>query len=203
MSAADVKPSQMVKSPVFILFYLWLFFYAVCGQSFISNVSPMAVSIGCTSMTAAVIVGAAAVFNGFGRIIIGALLDKFRLTSIMLVLSIYLVCMLTVIMISLETDNSVLFTAGALGMGISFSGIPITMAMFIADTWGMKYYAANYSIANTCMLPQSLIGVMLFTRIVGSTGAYASGFRLLLLFAALLVVNTVLIMKVRNNEKNI
>ena len=201
--AVDMKPSQMIKTPIFYLFYLWLFFYAVCGQAFISNISPMAVSLGGAGMTAAVIVGVTAVFNGFGRIIIGAMLDRIKMTVMMLVLSLYLVCMLTVLMTAMKTGNLVLFTIGALGMGISFSGIPISMAIFVADTWGMKYYASNYSVANTNMIPQSLIGVMLFTKIVGNTGSYIDGFWLLMLFAVLLVISTVLIMKVRKNEQDI
>ena len=201
--AVDMKPSQMIKTPIFYLFYLWLFFYAVCGQAFISNISPMAVSLGGAGMTAAVIVGVTAVFNGFGRIIIGAMLDRIKMTVMMLVLSLYLVCMLAVLMTAMKTGNLVLFTIGALGMGISFSGIPISMAIFVADTWGMKYYASNYSVANTNMIPQSLIGVMLFTKIVGNTGSYIDGFWLLMLFAVLLVISTVLIMKVRKNEQDI
>ena len=198
-----MKPSQMIKTPIFYLFYLWLFFYAVCGQAFISNISPMAVSLGGAGMTAAVIVGVTAVFNGFGRIIIGAMLDRIKMTVMMLVLSLYLVCMLAVLMTAMKTGNLVLFTIGALGMGLSFSGIPISMAIFVADTWGMKYYASNYSVANTNMIPQSLIGVMLFTKIVGNTGSYIDGFWLLMLFAVLLVISTVLIMKVRKNEQDI
>lgn len=201
--ATDMKPSQIIKTPVFYLFYLWLFFYAVCGQAFISNISPMAVSIGGAEMIAAAIVGVTAVFNGFGRIIIGMLLDKIRLNVMMIVLSLYLLCMLAVIIAAMKTENLLLFTIGAMGMGVSFSGIPISMAIFVADTWGAKYYALNYSVVNTCMIPQSFIGMMLFTGIVGSTGSYINGFWFLMLLSVLLLINTVTIMKVRKNEQDI
>ena len=117
------------------------------------------------------------VFNGAGRVIVGNFYDK-KGGKIAMVLDIALMFAGGVFLVAgAMTTGMVLVLVGLLSMGMCYGGNPTICSTFVNKYYGPKYFAVNFGIAMFNLVPAAIIGPMLSSKLVESSGgSYDSTF---------------------------
>lgn len=183
----DYTTAQMIKLPAFWL----LFFVIVCsnliGTGIIGHSRYVASEAGVAASISALVVGLQSVCNGFGRLTIGTLFDRFgRAVALFTDVCCFIVsCVL--LMTALNTSSAVLAIIGLLLAGFSYGGMPTITSTVTADCFGTTHYTSNYSIVNMSMLPASF-GATIMGSIQTASGSYTTAFMVFLGVTAIVIV---------------
>lgn len=176
---------QMCKQPRFWAMYAWYFVNHFGAYMVISCVVPYGLDMGVAAIMAAVIGGFLGVFNGFGRPIIGHLVDHYSRKVIMIADSLLMVIGL-VLLVTLPRviDPFIGTIIGAALIGFSLGGSITIGNSHVRVYYGSKHVASNMGIVCTPDLPTGILGPIIASSIYMSTGAYTNAF----LLAAVIVL---------------
>ena len=134
------------------------------------------------------------VFNGAGRVIIGAIFDKIGRKTTMLINICILLAAGIVLFMGAKTSAIVLVVIGLLLTGISYGGNPTISSAFINRQYGRKHFAVNFSLGNFSLIPAAIAGPMISSKLVeGAGGAYDTTFIAMIVFGAVSLVFYVLL----------
>lgn len=176
---------EMLKTPQFWIFVVWCVASNSAGLMIISSAAPIAVAFGAPAIVGMVV----SIFNGAGRVMIGAIFDKLGRKGTMLINIGILAAAGVVLLLGAKTAAVALILIGLLGMGLSYGGNPTITASFINKQFGPKYFAVNFSLANFSLIPAALIGPMLTSKLIEkSGGTYDTTFMAIIALAAIAFV---------------
>lgn len=169
----DVQTKDMIKTGKFWVIFLWGLFSSACALSIIGKASPMAQNaLQMTAIVAAFAVGIISVFNGVGRVVMGFIYSKLSKKTLMIVISLMFLCSSFILMLALQTKNSLLIYPGFLLTGYAYGSVPSFGVSIIREYFGTKYYSVNMSVFNSHLIISAIIGSSLTGQIFGATGNY-------------------------------
>lgn len=188
---------EMLRTASFWLFFIWSIVISAAGLLVINSAATIAVAFGAPAVLGLLV----SLFNGFGRVTIGALFDKVGRRKSMTVDNLVLLLAGMALVLGAVLKDFIPVFAGLLLIGISYGGSPALTSAFISSAYGSKHYAVNFSIANFLLIPAAIIGPMIASVLQEkANGAYDSTFIMIVGFAvAGLVLNLFLTKAVKKS----
>lgn len=183
VSAHEYTPKQMLKSPIFYLFFLWVVLLCSFGLGVIGHAKQIGADAGATVGLATLMVGIISIGNGGGRVLIGMFSDaKGRGKALLASNFIPLLCGIC-FLIALITGNVIPLVVASALAGLGMAGIPTMSSIYAAEFFGRENYATNFSIINLAIIPSALLGPSLMSYAMASTGSYFTAIILFLLMS--------------------
>jgi OFA family oxalate/formate antiporter-like MFS transporter len=167
---------EMIKTPQFVLIWLWYWFTAASGLLMIGQLAPFAQESGIARETAVFAVGFLSFFNGLGRPGFGALSDKIGRRNAMvidaLVMGIFMAAAQGLVVAAKEVG---LFLT-CLFIGLCYGGVLALMPAITADFFGTKNLGLNYGAVFTAWGAAGVLGPYMAGYIRTVTGTYITAF---------------------------
>ena len=181
----DKNWKEMLKAPVFYIMMAMLFLGAVLGMMIISQASNIAQKmIGMSVAEAAIVVSVLALFNTFGRVFAGMISD--RIGCINTLSGVYALAAISMAVLYVSANGSVaLFYIGVCLIGVCFGALMGVYPGFTQSQFGAKYSSVNYGIMFVGFNAAGLIGPMIVSHVVASTGTYQFAFVIAFAFAVM------------------
>ncbi len=176
--------AEMLRSPTFWFYFVWSILNSAAGMLVINSASSISVFYG----LAAVIGLMVTIFNGLGRLVIGGCMDRLSWKKTLYLNNGILLCSGIVLLLGDRMTSGVIVIVGMLVMGISYGGGITISAALIRQLYGTKYYAANFSVCNLCMIPASVIGPMISAALQDGSGGYLSTFVMVIVLGVIALV---------------
>lgn len=183
--AMEANSVQMMRTPQFWLYYVWVILLSAAGLAIVSQASGIAREIGTeiSAGTIATVVGLISITNGIGRVIMGGMFDRVGRGAVMQTVNIGFIITGCVLTVALTNKSFPILVLGFLLGGFSYGGVNPTNSAFISSYYGMKNYAMNFSVINTNLIISSLgstVAGMLYDR----SQSYMSTYLMLCVLAA-------------------
>ncbi len=196
-SAHELTTGQMLKTPVFWLFFLWVVFMTSGGLMVINSAASIALLFGAAAIVGMIV----SVFNGLSRTFIGAFCDKFG-SSASLVLSnaASLLAGLSLLTASF-TGSTALMVLGLITAGITYGCAMSMNAVVIREQFGSKNYPSNFSIATLSGIPASIIGPLVSGMLQDASGGYQTTFIAMIVISCLAAAMLCGILVIRKKSK--
>lgn len=171
----DMTVGQMLRTPLFYLLFMVFAFAGSSGMMMISHASSIGSQIaGLDASAAALMVSMICMGKLFGCLVWGALSDRIgRYRSMEVILAVLALAMMVFMP---QGTSFVALSAVLFLVGFCFGGVVTVMPALCADSFGLRNYAANYSVYYFGLALASIIGPMLAANIVEATGTYANAF---------------------------
>ena len=193
-----LSPVEMVKTASFWLFVLWCVVANSAGLMVVNSAASIALAFGAPAIVGMIV----SVFNGVGRVIIGGLFDRTGRKVTMLINMIILAAGGALLLLGAKSSAMVFILVGLLCMGISYGGNPTISSAFINREYGPKHFAVNFSIGNFSLIPASIFGPLISSKLIeGAGGTYDTTFAAILVCAAGAFVLWILLNGVCGKEK--
>ncbi len=182
----DMASARMVRHPSFWCFFAWATLLSAAGLAVIGQARPIVLTVRPALSAGAVslVVGMISVCNGLGRIVIGALFDRFGARITMsTVISLFLIGTGSIAFSSVLSSFPLLI-AGYAALGMGYGGDPTTGASLTQAFFGSKHYSVNFSLVNLNLMIASL-GSTAVGALYDASGNYSTTF--VFLFACILL----------------
>lgn len=190
----EYKPSQMVRTTTFWLFFLWNIVVSSAGLLVINSAATIAVAFGAPAVLGLIV----AVFNGVGRVIFGTMFDKVGYFKVMLTNNSILLLSGCLLFLGAVIQSIVLILSGLVLVGICYGGGPCMTAAVIHSFFGTKNYPINFSIGTFNLIPAAMIGPMISSILQeNSGGSYHTTFILIMILAVTAIVLVMLLHKTK------
>ena len=131
---------------------------------------------------ATTLVGVLAVCNGLGRILTGAMFDKFGRRVAMLTAGVLTIIAAGVTLLAVHVGSLPLCILGLCLTGLSYGTCPTIQSAFTAAFYGQRHFASNFGVMNCNLMCASFIATAC-NSLLASTGGYTAPFILLLALA--------------------
>ena len=166
---------EMASKPAFWTYACWMVCVSCVGLGYIGSTNQIAQEAGAAMAVAVALVGTLSVCNGCGRLLGGAMFDRFGTTRTMgIVASLHAIgCIMTVASLLLGSVPLMAVTIVVTGLGLG--GVSALGSGFMANVFGPKHYAENLGVLNLCLVPAALIGPFIMSSSVTELGSYAPG----------------------------
>lgn len=196
-SAHELTTGQMLKTPVFWLFFLWVVFMTSGGLMVINSAASIALLFGAAAIVGMIV----SVFNGLSRTFIGAFCDKFG-SSASLVLSNAASLLAGVsLLIASFTGSAALMVLGLITAGITYGCAMSMNAVVIREQFGSRNYPSNFSIATLSGIPASIIGPLVSGMLQDASGGYQTTFIAMIVISCLAAAMLCGILVIRKKAK--
>lgn len=179
----SVPTSEMLKSATFWKGFILLVFLAAVGNTVISMAKDLALSVGVAAGAATVLVGILSVCNGLGRVICGAIFDRFGRRTTMIASNLTAICAAGITLASILTHSAVLGVVGLCMTGLSYGCCPTISSAFTSEVFGPKFFPMNFAVMNCNLIFASFIATGA-SFINTATGGYSMSFIVLLALSA-------------------
>jgi len=187
--AKDYTTKEMLTRSSFWRFFLFAIAISSAGSVVISFAKDLAVSVGASVALATTLVGVLSISNGLGRIFCGYIFDHLGRRKTMLIANGLAILASLVMMMAILFHSIAICVVGLCVTGVAYGCAPTISAAFVGTFYGTKYFAMNFSIANTSLIPASFTATIA-SALVASTGSYLAPFIMLTAFACIgLVLN--------------
>lgn len=149
--SVEVTSQVMVKRPDFWFYYLWATLVGSAGLALVSQAGGIAheAGVGVSAGTITTVVGLVSVFNGIGRVIMGAIFDKMGRSTTMQTVNCLFILTGIILALALKTGSFTVMIVGFILGGLAYGGVTPTNSAFTSSYYGMKHYSQNFSIINT------------------------------------------------------
>ncbi len=172
-SDGDLTPKQMLGTASFWLFMLWAVLLNSAGLMIINNAAPIAVAFGAPAVLGLVV----SICNGAGRILVGAIFDKFGRKISMFINLCFTLAAGVLLYAGDRAAAAAIIIVGLLFTGLGYGATPTISAAFLRKEYGAKYYPVNFSIGNFALIPAAIIGPMVSSLLIErAQGAYTGTF---------------------------
>lgn len=189
----DVK--EMLKTRTFYMFFLVLMGIDIIGITVISFAKDYIMDLGATAILAASIVGVLSMFNGIGRILSGIIFDK-KGQAFTMILATSMAFLAALLLLAGAYLN--MFIIGVLSfcvIGFAYGCSPTMTAVYARSWFGDKWFASNFSILTTALIPASFMAT-LAGKLYATSGNYLGVSFVLLGFAGLSLILGVKLSKI-------
>lgn len=183
-SARELSTAQMLKTPVFWLFFLWVVFMTSGGLMVINSAASIALLFGAAAIVGMIV----SVFNGLSRTFIGAFCDRFGSSASLIVSNgVSLLAGLSLLIASV-TGSTALMVIGLITAGITYGCAMSLNAVVIREEFGNRHYPSNFSVATLSGIPASIIGPLVSGMLQDASGGYHTTFIAMIVIAVLAAV---------------
>lgn len=156
---------------------------ASIGNCVISFAKDISIAAGIDGPFAVTLVGVLPVCNGLSRIVFGRMFDSASKRSTMVTASCIAIFAMLCMYIAVSFELSTVVVIGIITAGIAYGSFPPVFSGFVSDTYGQKYFALNFSVANTMQFIASFSSTF-GGAIISGSGGYPALFVVFLVFAA-------------------
>ena len=175
----DLTTGEMLKTPVFWLFFLWVVFMTSGGLMVINSAAAIAALFGAAAILGMIV----SVFNGLSRTFIGAFCDKFGSSASMLVSNAAAILAGLFLLIAAGTGGKALMILGLVAAGVSYGCAMSMNAVVIREQFGSRNYPSNFSVVTLSGIPASLIGPFVSGMLQDASGGYTTTFIAMIVFS--------------------
>lgn len=181
--------SQMIKMPIFWLYFFISAILASIGLGVVNHTSPMLIEeLKVSASNAALVISILSICNGGGRFIWGIIYDKIGLKKIVIALSSLMLASSVILYFSLIMKSFILFIISTCLLMFTFGGNATSIPTIIRELFGHRTFSLNYSVL--CI--NSIVSACVPT-IVGSLQVSTGHYLLSTIFlCTILVVNFIL-----------
>ncbi|MCD7893905.1 MAG: MFS transporter [Erysipelotrichaceae bacterium] len=168
----NVITSEMVKKPIFWVYFIIVVLFGGMGLTVVNHCSPMLTEgLAVSATLAALVVSITSICNGVSRFLWGIVFDKIGVKRCLLLVSICFIVASVGMFISFISNITFLFIMSACLMYASYGGNAITCASVIRELFGHRTFSLNFSVLSLNTVINSF-----FPTIIGlvqvSTGTY-------------------------------
>ena len=153
-SGSDLTTGQMLRTPIFWLFFLWVVFMTSGGLMVINSSASIAVLFGAAAIVGMIV----SVFNGLSRTFIGAFCDKFGSSASMLLSNGVSLLAGLFLLVAYFTGSTALMVLGLIAVGITYGCAMSMNAVVVREQFGSRNYPSNFSVVTLSGIPASIIG---------------------------------------------
>jgi len=197
-SEEGATPGQMLSRASFWIYFLWNTIAASAGLLVINSSANIAIAFG----TAAGLGMIVSVFNGAGRPVTGAIMDKMGQFGGMLIMNGVLILGGLLLVFAHISGAAWAVLIGMVLVGICYGGGVTISAKVIRELYGPRHYAVNFSLSNFCMIPAAFIGPYISGLLQDrSGGEYGSTFTMVLIMALVALLSVFLLKAALGKEK--
>lgn len=197
VSAHELTTGQMLKTPVFWLFFLWVVFMTSGGLMVINSAASIALLFGAAAIVGMIV----SVFNGLSRTFIGAFCDKFG-SSASLALSNAASLLAGVSLLTASfTGSAALMVLGLITAGITYGCAMSMNAVVIREQFGSRSYPSNFSVATLSGIPASIIGPLVSGMLQDASGGYRTTFIAMIVISCLAAAMLCGLLAIRKKAK--
>ncbi|MCL2748036.1 MAG: MFS transporter [Oscillospiraceae bacterium] len=179
--AQDYTARKMARRPSFWKLFTVMTLIAATGSAAISNATDILQEIKLDWSTAAMIL---LMFNGLGRLALGAVFDAFSIRRVQYFVSIIALLAPLVVIAGLLTQSIPLGVAGLSLCCFSYGFAPTMSSVFSMKFYGPKNFARNFSILNLILIPAPF-AALLAGSLFEASGGVANGGSFLMPFVIL------------------
>ena len=201
--ASDIPAGEMIRKPVFWLFYIWIALLTASGLMLVSQASGIAAEVGTdlSANTIATAVGMISILNAAGRICTGTVFDRFgyRITMVMVMAAFGFSAVMMIL--AVRTGLFALVVVGFAAGGFAYGGNASISPPMILDFYGRTWYATNFALIPTNALFTSFASV-LAGRMYDRTHSYLGSLYMLLGAIVLSVLISFMIRRPGEGVKN-
>ena len=194
----ELSPFEMLKKPVFWIFFVWLILMTASGLAIIGNAATFAENLGATVGVAVMATGVVSICNGLGRLVFGTLFDFIGRKLCMLINATLFVFGTAILLAASYTGTLAFLFVGFACVGLAYGGVPTTNSALTMSFFGPKSYAVNFSIMALSIIPAALLGPYLSGLLLTSGGGYAVVFSVMLVIS---ITALLLGLVIKNPEK--
>jgi len=193
--ANAVITSDMVKMPVFWVYFVMTVIFAGMGLALTNHNAPILTEgLKVTAATASLVISITSIVNGMSRFAWGILFDKLGVQKCLSMISVFAVIALVCLYFGYQTGSIVLYVISACVLMIPYGGNATTCPAVIRTLFGNRTFSLNYSVASLNAIPASF-----FPTVVGTlqttSGSYALPFLVLIAFAGVGIFLTLYFVK--------
>ncbi|MGN1181924.1 MAG: OFA family MFS transporter [Faecalibacillus sp.] len=180
--------SEMIKLPIFWLYFFISAMLASIGLGVVNHTSPMLIEeLNVSAANAALVISILSVCNGAGRFIWGIIYDKIGLKKVLISLSTLMLAACFVLYFSLINQSTLLFIVAACLLMFTFGGNATSIPTIIRELFGHRTFSLNYSVL--CI--NSMLSAFVPT-IVGSIQVATGNYHMsIMLLCGIMIVNFV------------
>ncbi|MBQ9664230.1 MAG: MFS transporter [Oscillospiraceae bacterium] len=192
--------SEMLRESFFWKMMLWLVILGSVGLLVVNSSAAIVSAYGGAEVLGLIV----SVFNGFGRVLLGLFYDRFNGKKAMLLNSGLFLASGAAFLLGDQLSSIALITAGLALAGCGYGGDPTIASALVRETYGEKYYSVNFGIVNLTMIPSSLIGPLISSKMIEySGGKYQSTFLMVLFLAVSAGVVWVMMFRRNTTQKGL
>lgn len=197
----ELSPFEMIRRPVFWIFFIWLILMTASGLAIIGNAATFAENLGATVSVSVLATGVVSICNGLGRLLFGTLFDLIGRKLCMLINSLLFVAGTAILLTTAYSGTLAFLFVGFACVGLAYGGVPTTNSALTMSFFGSKSYAVNFSIMALSIIPAALLGPYLSGLLLTYGGGYAVVFLVMLVISALALFLGMAIRKPEEKQK--
>ena len=194
----ELTSGEMLKTPVFWLFFLWVIFMTSGGLMVINSAASIALLFGAAAIVGMIV----SVFNGLSRTFIGAFCDRFGSSASMLLSTGAAILSGLFLLAATFTGSTVLMVLGLVSTGVTYGCAMSMNAVVVREQFGGRNYPSNFSVATLSGIPSSIIGPYVSGMLQdASGGGYTTTFVAMIVFSLIAAGCLCGILVIRKREK--
>lgn len=192
--------SEMIKKPIFWIYFILSALLAGVGLSIINHASPLLTEeFFIDASLAAMVISINSISNGLGRFIWGILYDQLGLKKILSAISCLMFIAIAFILTSIMIKAPSLFILSSCLLMFSFGGNASVIPTIIRELFGHRTFSLNYSVLCINCLLSSLLPTIVGT-LQTSSGHYTSPVILLFVVSIINIVLTIIMLKLYKKD---
>lgn len=181
---------EMLRTSRFWFFTLWTILLNSAGLLVINSAANISVAFGGTAVLGMIV----SLFNGAGRIIAGNNFDKFGRRISTIVNTAFMLGAGISLALGGLNGKYIYILIGLILVGLAYGGCPTISSAYVNKAFGPANYPTNFSIANFSLIPAAIIGPMISSALLESSGGiYNTNFYAIIGFALAALVMWVML----------
>ncbi|MDR0349959.1 MAG: MFS transporter [Coriobacteriales bacterium] len=155
------QQQNILTTRVFWLFCVWATITIACGLTLIGSAKQGAEALGVDPAFAAVLVGLVSGLNGLGRVINGAIFDKFGLVPVMVIGALFAIVTMAALAFAFTTLTGPIYIVAAILVAFPYSAVPVMASAYARQRYGPIGFAKNLGIANLNIASAALLNILI------------------------------------------
>lgn len=174
-SPTGATTAAMLRAPAFWAYATWMLAVSCIGLAVIGSANQLALGAGAAPATAVAAVGALALCNGLGRLLMGVAFDALGTAACTIIDALTLGAGAILLGAAQELGAAPLALAGVVLVGLGAGATSVIGSGFMATAFGEAHYAENLAILNLTLIPAALVGPLALNGPLAATGSYGPG----------------------------
>jgi OFA family oxalate/formate antiporter-like MFS transporter len=159
--ASATQQQGILTTKVFWLYCVWATIVIACGLTLIGTAKQGAVATGFDPGLSFLLVGLVSTLNGVGRVINGALFDRFGLVPVMVVGAVLAIVTMGGLALAFSTLLWPVYVVAGILVAFPYSGVPVMASAYARQRYGAVGFAKNLGIANLNIASAALLNIVI------------------------------------------